>query len=167
MSVEILTERFRLRALQESDVSERYLSWMQDPSARRYISASSQTRQLSDLLDYVRERVGRDDVLFLGIFEKQTDLHIGNIKYEPVDARAGEAVMGILIGEPDWRSKGVTPEVLTASGRWLQQHRNIRRIVLGVGQDNTAAIRAYERVGFAVDGPHEGSTSALKMVWTL
>jgi ribosomal-protein-alanine N-acetyltransferase len=164
MRVEILTERFRLRSLQESDASERYLSWMQDPAARRYIVAAATTRELADLRDYVRERVGRDDVLFLGIFEKDSELHIGNLKFEPIDVRTGEAVMGILIGDPAWRGKGVTTEVLGESGRWLKQHRGIRRIMLGVEQDNTAAIRAYERVGFVVSGSKPGG---ITMTWTL
>lgn len=142
---EIFTNRFILRPLGVADVSDRYAGWLSDQSTSQYITARL---NLADLRQYVLERSDREDVLFLGIFENKTGLHIGNIKYEPVDAELGYAIMGILIGEPDWRSKGVAAEVLLASAEWLSNYRNIKTIVLGVSRANTAAIRAYQKVGF-------------------
>jgi [ribosomal protein S5]-alanine N-acetyltransferase len=150
VSVEIDAERFHLRELDEEDASERYLAWFLDPAAAQYISAAASTKKLSDLRGYIEERRGRDDVLFLGIFDRMSGLHVGNIKYEPVDSAGGYAVMGVLIGDPEYRGKGVTPEVLVASARWLQENRGIREIVLGVHADNAAAMRVYEGVGFLV-----------------
>jgi RimJ/RimL family protein N-acetyltransferase len=154
-SFEIPTERFLLRPLTVLDVTERYLSWLREPGARQYITAASQTRELDDLKHYVASRCGRDDILFLGIFEMQGGLHIGNIKYEPVSRETGHAVMGIMIGDPEYRGRHVAGEVIDASVAWLAAHRGIREIVLGVSESNTAAIRAYEKVGFAIAStPH-------------
>ena len=150
MTVEIVTSRFLLRELGVEDVTERYLGWFGDPEARKYIAAAAQTRELSDLKRFVKERTNRPDVLFLGISDRATGLHIGNIKYEPVDSVHGYAVMGILIGDPAYRGLGVTPEILISSGEWLKKHRNIKQIVLGVNKDNLGAIRAYEKSGFAI-----------------
>jgi len=168
--VSFTTARFLLRELTVDDVSTRYLSWFGDAAAAKYIGAAGHTTQLQDLRDYIQARTGRDDVLFLGIFDAATGVHVGNIKYEPVDTHAGHAIMGVLIGEPEYRGRGVAPEVLTASARWLQFHRGIRQIVLGVHAENTPAIRAYERVGFVIeDTPHipARSDGALTMVWHL
>ncbi len=166
----IETERFVLRPLTEVDVSQRYLQWFADQDAQRFITAAQNTTTLSALRDYVRDRIDRDDTVFLGIFERHTLLHIGNIKYEPLDSTLGYAIMGLLIGDADWRGRGVTGEVLTASALWLRRDRNIRQIVLGVQKDNVAAIRAYEKVGFRIANtphiPNPGS-NALTMVWVL
>jgi ribosomal-protein-alanine N-acetyltransferase len=148
MSSVITTERFILRELRESDVSTRYLGWFSDPATTASISAAAGTHSLEDLREYLRARSGRTDVLFLGIFLRETNLHIGNIKYEPLDSVSGRAVMGILIGDPAFRGKGVAQEVLRASGAWLREHRGIRTISLGVHSANPAAVAAYERVGF-------------------
>ena len=166
----IETERFVLRSLTEADVSERYLLWFADQDARRFITAASNTTTLSILREYVRDRMNRNDIVFLGIFERHTFLHIGNIKYEPLDSILGYAVMGLLIGDANWRGCGVAGEVLTASALWLQLHRNIRQIVLGVQKDNVAAIHAYEKVGFEISNtPHilNPASNALTMVWDL
>jgi ribosomal-protein-alanine N-acetyltransferase len=153
--IEIATEHFLLRTLSENDATERYLGWLDDNEARKFIVTAATIEKLADLRGYIRERVGREEIVFLGIFNKCNGLHIGNIKYEPVDSAAGYAIMGVLIGDPDYRGKGVTVEVLVASVNWLRQHRQIKQILLGVDKENKAAIRAYEKVGFVIaDTPH-------------
>ena len=132
--------------------------------------AAARTERLSDLKQYVCDRIGRDSIFFLGIFEKASGLHIGNIKYEPVDSALGYAIMGMLIGDLAYRGKKVGAEVLNASAGWLKEHRNIRQIVLGVSKDNHAAVKAYEKAGFVVaDTPHiqKPMPGAITMVWRL
>lgn len=158
-AVEIVSERFLLRELTEEDVNEGYLSWLGDVEAKKYITFAVKTKSLSDLKQYVRDRIGRDDILFLGIFEKNTGLHIGNIKYEPVNSYLGYAIMGLLIGDANYHGKSVASEVLVASAHWLMVNRNIKQIVLGVSKDNYRAIRAYEKAGFI-----EGATDFIQHV---
>lgn len=144
-AVRIKTRRFLLRSLRTEDVNERYLTWFSGAGAT-HITASP--RSVDDLRSFVAERAGRPDVLFLGIFEDQ-GLHIGNVKYEPVDVAAAEAVMGIFVGDPAWQGQGVGPEVIAASGAWLRDCHGIARLLLGVARDNPRAIRAYEKLGFS------------------
>ena len=143
----IKTPRFLLRPLTVSDVSERYLSWLSEDAALRFIIAAGEERGLEQLREYVARRQKRDDVLFLGIFNLDGE-HIGNVKYEPIDRELRSTVMGILIGELSWRGKGVAGEVIHASAQWLNRHSGIRSIVLGVDVDNLPAIAAYRKIGF-------------------
>jgi aryl-alcohol dehydrogenase-like predicted oxidoreductase/RimJ/RimL family protein N-acetyltransferase len=144
------TRRFVLRELTAADVTTRYLNWLRDDAASRHIVTARATQTLDDLRSYVSQREGRADVLFLGIFTRDGGRHIGNIKYEPVDPTAQTATMGMLIGEPDWRGRGVAGEVLEATMAWLHAHRGIQTFELGVDRDNRGAIKAYERAGFRI-----------------
>ena len=72
--IEIITDRFLLRPLTELDVTEKYLNWLGDAEAQKFITAAATTKGLEDLRIYVRERMGREDILFIGIFEKGTPL---------------------------------------------------------------------------------------------
>ncbi len=167
---QILTSRFLLRPLDVDDVDDRYVGWLRDPQALQYISAAASQPDLGALRQYVKERSGRDEVVFLGIFDRVTGSHLGNIKYEPVDSDLGYAIMGLLVGEPDWRGKGVAAEVLAATAQWLLQHRNIRQIVLGVSRFNIPAIRAYQKIGFVEESTAfiaSVSPENLTMVWRL
>lgn len=141
------TPRFTLRPLTVVDISTRYLSWLSDERVLRFINGATGDNHLDELKSYVAQREGRDDVVFFGIFTHAGE-HIGNIKYEPVDAERGAAVMGILVGEVAWRGRGVAGEVIHASAMWLRNNRGIRVIALGVDRNNLAGIRAYEKLGF-------------------
>lgn len=149
--VDLRTARFRLRSMDESFVSQQYLDWIHLASEYVNVKTPDDNQTLDDLRAYIAARVDRDDVLFLAIVDVETGRHIGNIKYEPVDVKAGFAVMGILVGDPEFRGKGVAGEVLDASTAWLKTHRGIHTIVLGVSVKNPAAIRAYEKVGFVLE----------------
>ena len=154
-SIEIPTKRFILRPLSEHDVTERYLGWLNDNEAQKFITTAASYQTISSLKKYVVDRIGRDDVLFLGIFDSLDGFHVGNIKYEPINVFLGYAVMGILIGEPTYRGKGVATEVLHASAEWLKRNRSIGQILLGVSNENRAAVRAYQRAGFQIlESPH-------------
>ena len=150
MTIFIDSERFLLRELKEDDVSEQYLSWFSDPEIRKYICSSGKTKKLEDLREYVKSKIYNNSVLFLGIFDNENGMHIGNIKYEPVDSILGYAIVGVMIGETYCRGKSVTSEVIGASARWLKLHRNINQILLGVSKNNYMAIRSYEKTGFVV-----------------
>ena len=146
--IRIMTTRFFLRPLTVDDATARYSSWFDEPASLKYITAAQSDHGVESLQAFIRERDGRDDVLFLGIFVRDGCEHIGNIKLEPLDLAHGYAVMGVFIGEREWRGKGVAAEVIQHLGAWLQQTWGIREILLGVAKDNHAAIGAYEKAGF-------------------
>lgn len=166
----IVTDRFVLRPLDVCDVTDRYAGWLGDQETNQYITTSTSKPDLRSLREYVLQRSNRADILFLGIFEKYSGLHIGNIKFEPVCPKLGYATMGILVGESDWRGKGVAAEVIKGSVEWLRKNRNIRKIVLGVKCANIAAIVAYKKVGFIEEDTEyipPNYPEAITMVWYL
>ena len=160
----IKTNRFTLRELNAEDVTEKYLNWLNDKDITKWIVAASKKNNLNSLKEYVSQRIGRNDILFLAIFDNKTNSHIGNIKYEPIDYEAGIATMGILIGEREYRGKGVFAEVFLASASWLKNDKKISRINLGVEMKNHAAIRAYQKCGFKINNGENGKFKARSMM---
>jgi [ribosomal protein S5]-alanine N-acetyltransferase len=104
-NLSIETHRFLLRPLVIADASQEYLSWMRDDVAAQYIVAAASTQSLESLERYILEKTTKTDCLFLGIFDKNTGSHIGNIKYEPIFFEDKVAVMGVLLGDVSWRGE--------------------------------------------------------------
>ena len=90
--------------LSTKHVTQEYLSWFQDKTIME-ITASYSPQDIEKLKKYVFEKTNKEDCLFLGIFDKESNLHLGNIKYEPIDLVRSECVMGILIGENNFRGR--------------------------------------------------------------
>ncbi len=163
--VRIETERFVLRPLQPSDATPRYASWFNDPQVQRYIYAAAAAPSVDELREYIAARQDRTDVLFLGIHTHESDTHIGNVKFEPIDRASSQAVLGIMIGDPAWRGTGAAAEVIARANEWLATHRGIREVILGVARDHVGARRAYEKAGFVVTADDSGRPDAVRMLW--
>ena len=146
----INTKRFQLKPLTIEDVTEQYLSWFRESEeVEKYIHFAKKEPDLDELVRYVGDRESRADVLFLGIFV-DSNQHIGNVKYEPINLKNKTATMGILIGEKEWRGKGVAPEVVKASSEHLSKTYGIRYIDLGVERSNMPAVSAYKKMKFEI-----------------
>jgi [ribosomal protein S5]-alanine N-acetyltransferase len=146
----INTERFQLKSLTTKDVTEKYLSWFSESQeVIQYISFAQKKVNINDLIQYVKDRESREDILFLAIFT-DSGQHIGNIKYEPINLKDELATMGILIGDKEWRGRGVAAEVIKGSSKYLKENYGIKNIELGVDKNNIPAITAYKKIQFKV-----------------
>ena len=151
--IQLTTARFRLETLTEASVSEQYLSWFTDTNVKKYIVTARNAVSLESLQKYVREKDLSNDALLFGIYALDSGQHIGNIKYEPVNPDTREAVMGVLIGDPAWRGKGVFGEVYAPTAELLNKSWGITHIWLGVETENTAAVSAYQKHGYVEQEP--------------
>ncbi len=143
------SQRFSIRVLRPNVIEySEYLIWMRDSKSNPFISGIDKSMSLSELNEYVSNKFEDPASLFLGIYTQDENTHIGNIKFEMIDTQDDVFEVGILIGDQNWRNKGVATEIITSSIIFLSKEINIRRYELGVHKDNKAAIHAYKKVGF-------------------
>lgn len=145
-----VSERFTLRVLKDTDATQTYLSWLTDPTSSRFIVSSSSSWTIDKLRNYILEIEQKPGALFFGIFLRESDQHIGNIKFENIGEPIGCAELGVLIGEKNWRGKGVFGEIFKTLQHVLSENFGVKKIYLGVETENTAAIRSYVKSGFII-----------------
>ena len=83
--VAIKTDRFLLRSLSVADVNIRYHDWLHSQNKSQYIEYSKRSKSIDKLKEYVNRKVLSNHALLLGIFDIANNVHIGNVKYEPID----------------------------------------------------------------------------------
>ncbi|HEY9584301.1 MAG TPA: GNAT family N-acetyltransferase [Candidatus Paceibacterota bacterium] len=142
----IVGEKIYLRPVAMSDVTERYCSWLNDPEVNKYLETRS--CNMDELREYVREKTEDPDILFCGIFDKETDIHIGNVKLEPIDWANKKTVFGIMIGDREYWGKGLGTEATRLISDYALNELGMNEVELGVITDNIKASKAYERAGF-------------------
>jgi RimJ/RimL family protein N-acetyltransferase len=150
LDVFIKTERLIIKNITKEDVSSNYLRWLQDEINLKFIVSANETNSLENLKNYIEKKNLEKDVIFLAIFDVHNKLHIGNVKFEPVNIIKKYAVMGILIGNSDYKGIGIAEEVLTNTFQFLYKKLSINMFLLGVNIHNIPAIKAYKKIGFRI-----------------
>jgi RimJ/RimL family protein N-acetyltransferase len=93
----------------------------------------------------------RETILFT-ICVKETNLPVGQTALVRWDAVSRAAVFYLAIYKPDQWSKGYGGETVELMCRYAFAELNLNRIQLHVSSENPAAIRAYQKAGFRVEG---------------
>ena len=141
-----------LRPLERADLNERYLGWLNDPEVTRYTETGTFPTTSEDLENYYRGITSSRNDVMLAIVDKQSGLHIGNVKLGPIHWVHRWATFGILIGEKEFWGKGAGEEATRLMVEYGFRRLNLHRIDLGVFAEHEAAVRCYEKVGFKVEG---------------
>ena len=150
MIEELQSDRLVFRPLSLVYLTERYVSWLNNPEVYKYLETGG-NYTLEILKDYLIE-VEQKKMLFWGIHIKHTGEHIGNIKIDPVNRRHGLGEYGILMGEPSQWGKGYAKEASQRILDYCFAIQNLRKITLGVVSTNTAAVHLYKSLNFEIEG---------------
>ncbi len=153
MTEELLSDRLVFRPLSLVYLTERYVSWLNNPEVYKYLETGG-NYTLEMLKDYLIE-VENKKMLFWGIHIKNTDEHIGNIKIDPVNRRHGLGEYGILMGEPSQWGKGYAKEASQRILDYCFTNQNLRKITLGVVSNNAAAVHLYKSLNFEIEGVYK------------
>src|SRR3989344_9686346 len=121
-----------LRQLEESDASQEYCDWLNDPEVNKFL----ETRQASvaDLKTYIRQKQNDPNALFLGVFDQRGDVHIRNVKLEPIDWSRKSAVFGIMIGSKAYWGRGVGTEVTRLTLDFAFKKLGLNEVELEIGR---------------------------------
>lgn len=149
----ITTDRLTLKPLSLDHLSQDYVNWLNDHEVYRYLETGG-NYTIEMLNDYL-EDVVKKDIYFWGIHLKSNDLHIGNIKIDPINKRHGLAEYGIMMGRKSEWGQGYSKEATIAVINFCFNDLNIRKLTLGVVADNQAAFALYKKLGFVIEGEYK------------
>ncbi len=151
MKVPILnTPSLILKPLYHNHLSQEYVNWLNDPDVYGYLETGG-NYTIEMLQDFLKEVVEKD-IYFWSIHLKDKGLHIGNIKIDPINERHGLAEFGIMMGRKTEWGKGYAKEASQRIIDFCFNDLSIRKITLGVVQDNKSAYFLYQNLGFETEG---------------
>jgi ribosomal-protein-alanine N-acetyltransferase len=151
--IEIETERLYLETLTEELCNQNYLSWFSDKEVNKYLE-SAEKQTIDTLKAFVRGK-NNEEGFFLSIKIKGNGKHIGNVKVDTYYPQHGTAEFGILIGDKHEWDKGYARETSVAIIDYCFNVFNIRKITLGVAEDNLRAVELYIHIGFEIEGVYK------------
>ena len=142
----IESQHLYLRELTLDDATAEYCSWLNNPQVNKYLETRKATVEY--LRQYIQQQIDDPNSRFFGVFTQENNLHIGNVKLEPIDWPNKRAIFGILIGNKNYWGQGVGTEATRLTVDYAFTVLGLETIELGVIAENERATRAYEKVGF-------------------
>lgn len=149
----VRSQRLELRRLTGADVGERYLSWLADPETTRFLEARFGTHTLASTREWVEEMNSHPGTWLLAIVDLEGDSgHIGNIKVGPLDRHHGTADVGIMLGEPSARGRGLGTEAIRLAGELILSQPQVRKLTASCYSGNAASSNAFIAAGWEAEG---------------
>lgn len=145
-------DKLLLRPLEEKDINEKYLSWLNDREVIKYLDVRVFPAVLEDLHAFYRRiRDSKTDIL-LAIVDKASNEHIGNIKLGNIDWIHRYAEMAILLGDKRYWGKGHGLEASQLILEYAFDRLNLNKVILCVYASHKTAIKIYQKLGFQIEG---------------
>ena len=144
-------EKLYLRVLSEEDVTDEYVSWLSDRDVTKYMTWRAFPSTPTDIREYIKGKK-RGESLFLGMLEKKTDKHIGNINLGPIDWINRRAEVSMMIGNKDYWGKGYMTEAFELVINHAFNTLNLNKLKAGTEADNISAVNLFEKTGWVREG---------------
>ena len=140
------SERLFFEPLSLKHLSKEYVNWLNNEKVNKYLESGGDYT-LEKLELYLKEQK-KKNILFWAIYTKDSNKHIGNIKIDPIDSKNNSGEYGIMMGDVDEWGKGYAKEASLRIIDHCFNELHLSEITLGVVDQNTAAIKLYEKIGF-------------------
>lgn len=141
-----------LRVLEESDVNDVYLSWLNDHEVSRYLVVGIFPSTADDVRRWVTSFEDRTKAVAFAIVDKTTNQHIGNVTLYDINWVDRTAEWGTMIGRKEYWGKGYGTEARRLMIGYAFQRLGLRKITAGNVADNVASIESNKKLGFKQEG---------------
>ncbi len=144
-------EKVRLRAITASDLDDN-IRWMNDVEVTRNIGQVGRFSREQEA-EFIARAHGNSEYEFaIEAIDGPGPKHIGNLGLHDFDQRNRQAELGIMIGEHDYWGNGYGSAAMRLLLEFGFGELNLHRIHLRCFAFNKRALRAYEKLGFKLDG---------------
>ena len=135
-----------------TDDAEIFTNWMNDFEVTDYTGRSATIMTLDAEKKYLESKNMDLRTTAFAIVDLKTDKMVGTLSLEEIDYTNRTAVLGIFIGDSDYRSNGYGTEAIRLLLDFAFNYMNLNLIKLSVLACNERAIKCYKKCGFKEAG---------------
>lgn len=147
----VIEKKINLVPFSEEHLTERYVSWLNDPEVVRHSRQRHRSHTLSDCRDYYLSMINSINYFFAIEINQSEKKHIGNITVT-VDEVNNVADIAILIGDRSVWGKGYGYTAWIATCEFLLNEKHIRKVTGGCYSTNLAMKKIMIKAGMIEDG---------------
>ena len=138
--------------LEQIQESSEYFSWLDDLSLDTFTERSYFPNNIRRMEHYYEHACSNTDLMLLGIFDNDSEKHIGNITFQEINWIHQRAFIAYLLGDKEFAGKGIITDAVLMLMYYGFNKLNFQRIYGGVSEHHIASQRVCEKVGLKIEG---------------
>ena len=139
-------EEVQLRILQEKDVTDKYVNWMNDYEVVKFTEQHSFTHSKEMVNEFVTKKFNSEYDFLFGIYFNNN--HIGNIKLGPINTNNLVSDISYFIGDKKLWGKGIASKALMSVIHFAFNTLKLEKINAGYYQEAVASEKLLSKCGF-------------------
>jgi len=139
---------YSLKPLYVNDVTEKYVSWLNDEKINSFLEVKYNTQSIPSVMSYVSSFYGEEVKYLWGIYENKYETHIGTISLYDINSHHKRAEIGMMIGDMTYWGKRASEEAIRMVLNFSFQNLNLHRVTGGCYSTNLGMIFTFKRLGF-------------------
>ncbi|MDQ7094937.1 GNAT family protein [Desulfosporosinus sp. PR] len=144
-------KRIRIRPIEEDDIDLLY-QWTTDEEVNYWSSGAWPLNSLQTKDQLAEKYLDSQPDSYRYAILNEKDSLIGTIGFKEINVPSRSATLFVVLGDKTCWNQGYGTDALITFARFLFTQWNFHRISLDTWDENLRAIRAYEKVGFKVEG---------------
>ncbi len=143
------TKHLLIRPFKTSDITEAYLSWLNDPEVTRFSNQRFREHNAKSCIAY--QKSFQDSVnCFLSIIHLKDAVPVGTMTVYRTPVH-GTADMGIMLGNRRYWRRGLGLEAWSAVLTRLLHEEGMRKVTGGTTRPNTGMVKIMEQSGMTLE----------------
>jgi ribosomal-protein-alanine N-acetyltransferase len=139
-----------LKRIEETDNLDNYVKWFNDQEVNEFNMHAIHPMTRNSIIEFLKS-LDRS-ILHLSVYDKETNIHIGNISLQSIDMYNRSAEFAIILGEKQYWGKGYSFE----AGKLIIEHgykkMNLRRFYCGTSELNVGMQKLAVKLGMIEEG---------------
>ena len=147
--MDLTTPRLRLDPFQQVDITEPYLSWLNDPEVTRFSNQRFRQHTAESSAAYLASFIGTaNSFLLIRHHSEGQPIGTATVYRSP---QHGTADIGLMVGERSCWGQGYGREAWQAVLQALLQEPGMRKLTGGTARPNRAMVRIMEESGMELE----------------
>ena len=145
-------KRIHLRSIEESDLTETYLQWLNDEEVCEYNSHAIFPNSINKMRAYFNSLQNQQHSVVLAIIHTETNKHIGNVSLQNINWISRTAEFATILGDKEFWGGGIGAEAGKLMVKYGFERLNLHRIYFGAFAESVGVQKLAKALCMTEEG---------------
>ena len=147
------SDRLYLRTLEESDIDDEYMGWLNDPEVNMFLKGPGQfPATIENMKSWLEKFENSSTNLAFAIMDIPTNARLGTITLQNIQWIHRTAAIGIMIGRKDFWGVGYGTEAQSVLIEFAFDNLGLNKVLNGPVADHIGSVKMAHKLGFKNEG---------------